>query len=321
MGVFAKIAKIGSCVWGGAKTVVKGVGKVVGKVATVMIDGGKKVYAAVQSGYEIFTGRDKEREAEKLLDRLQKRARSKEQEFQDFADKIQKRIDLELEKLNDMRDKLNYGDFRRFERLCAMFANWDVAPVRKERSEKLKEHHVEPVKERKDLFKIDFRNHPIKSNLKALCSLGFWSRKEAKETLLKVQEEEHRLDLDIKRLDAEKNRLSLLADALEQVVAQIIRVHQEYYHRLLDEVDYSVNFLRCCYFLQTNETPPSKMDIAMLPLRHIECLNNADKATRILCEIGNYRFIENTQFSVTKREQDFDKCKEQLNKMQHEFAA
>ena len=225
--------------------------------------------------------------------------------------------------MNDLRNELNYRDFRRFEELASLFSNWDVARVRSEMSATLSSKHLEPLKGRGELFKIDFRNHPVSNNLKAIFSLGFLTRKRAKETLLAVKEEGHRLDADIERLEAEKTRLNLVAESLEQVVEQVAVFHA-YYGKLLNELDYSVNLLRGCYYILTNEPVPDKLDAEMLPLRHRQCLECADKATRILYKIGNFRFVITTDASVEKIQTDFDayrKNQRQLDEMQQKFAA
>ena len=103
-----------------------------------------------------------------------------------------------------MRIELNVRDFRRFEELASNFSTWQVGHSKIEFSRGLEKKELESLKGRQDLFKIDFRNNPISSNLKAIFTLGFWSRKKAKESLLAVQEENHRLEAELKELDAEK---------------------------------------------------------------------------------------------------------------------
>ena len=324
MGVLGFISRCASAVWGGVKTVAKKSAEVVKKAATVTWEGVKKCGAVLKAGWEKFTGRDKEREAEELLAQLETKARTAERDFQCFAEEIQDRVNTALERLNAMREELNTCDFRRFENLAALFSNWEVSKVRSECALELKRHHLEPLKTRDDLFKIDFRNHPISSNLKAVFTLGFLTRKRAKETLLAVREEEHRLELDLDKMNSEKTRLSLIADSLEQVVEQVVTFRQKYYLKLLDELDYSVHLMRSCYFVQTTEPVPDKIDPEMMPLRHQKCLECADKATRILFVIGNSSFVEMTKSSLTKIDADFDNWQEkqqQLVELQQDFAA
>ncbi|MBO4648204.1 MAG: hypothetical protein J5806_08605 [Lentisphaeria bacterium] len=318
------LKRVGSCVYGGVKKVVQKTVEVAKKVVTATCEGVKKCGAVVKAGWEKFTGRDKEREAEELLAQLETKARTAERDFQYFADEIQNRVNTAFEKLNVMREELNTRDFRRFEALAALFSNWEVAKVRSECGLELKRRHLEPLKTRGDLFKIDFRNHPISSNFKAVFTLGFLTRKRAKETLLAVREEEHRFELDLKKMNAEKIRLENLADSLEQVTKQVSTFQQKYYHKLLDELDYSVNLMRSCYYVQTHEPAPDKIDPEMMPLRHQKCLECADKATRILFVIGNFSFVEMTKTSLTKIDADFNswqKQQQQLVELQQAFAA
>lgn len=323
MGLWNLIKKAGSAVYSSMKTVVKKGVEVVKKAASTIGNGIKKVGAAIQSGWKKFTGRDKEEEAEALLAALECKAREKEKEFQNFSEKIQKRLDNSLKKLNQIRVDLNLNSFRRFENLASHFSTWDVDKVRLELSIELKKQHLETVKTRNELFKIDFRNHPVSSNLKAIFTLGFLTRKRAKETLLAVQEEGHRLDFEIEKIEAEMARLSLIAESLEQVVSFIEGCH-EYYQRILDELDYSVNFLRSSFVVATGEKPPKQMDPEMLPKHHLLSLECADKATRILFAIGNYHYVDMAGNQVTSIDRDFASFKEKCTKMkelQQQFAA
>ena len=109
------IKSVGSAVWGGVKTVAQKAVEVGTKVVKATWEGAKKVGSAVKAGWEKFTGRDKEREAEALLAAMEEKARSKEKEFSAFFDAVQQRIDDAICKINEMRVELNVRDFRRFE--------------------------------------------------------------------------------------------------------------------------------------------------------------------------------------------------------------
>ena len=321
--MFGWVKKAASFVWGGMKTVVKKGCELVKEGGKAVWKGMKKVGAVVKAGWEIYTGRNKEREAEALLAAMEEKARSKEKEYSIFFDKIQQRIDSAIKNMNELREELNLRDFRRFEELASNFSTWEVGNVRLEKNGNLKKAELESLQTRGELFKIDFRNHPVKSNLKAIVSFGIWSRKRAKETLHAVLEEKHRFECDLKKFEAEKVRLDLIAESLEKVVI-FMSDFRRYYNRIIDELDYSVNFLRSSYFAQTQTAAPAQMDPAMLPERHQKCLECADKATRILFEIGKRCYVKITEMSVAAIDVDFhsfDRNKAELDKMQNAFAA
>lgn len=317
--MFGLLRRCGSAVFGAVKTVAKKIEKGV----TAACKEVKKVGAAIQSGWKKFTGENTEREAEKLLSALEAKAKSQEKEFQIFAEEIQKRLDASMEKLNQVRAELNFNCFTRFEKLASRFANWNVEKVRYELSMLVKEKHLEAVKSRGELFKIDFRNHPVSSNLKAIFTLGFLTRKRADETLKAVQEEGHRLDFEIEQIKAEKTRLSRLADSLEQIASFFEGCH-EYYRRILDELDYSVNFLRSSYFVMNHEDPAEQFDPEMLPEHHKLCLKCADEATRILFAIGNHRYVNMTEKTIEVIDRDINSFQEgraEMEELQKQFAA
>ena len=282
--MFGWIKKKCSCVYGGLK-------KVASTVAQKVVDGAKWVGHQVSTAYKRFSGEAKAEEAERLYAELQKRVQAKEAEFAEFALDKERRINAELEKINKSRVELSERLFSRYESIASNFANLEVVGVKGDGVVKVKHRNIK-VRARGELFKIDFRNHPVKANALAVITLGFLTRKRADQSLKAVQAEEMRLEDDFAKMDAEKERLEQMLRSLHQISLYLTKTAKTY-ERILNELDYSVMFLRSCRrVLNVNVSLRSRFDVEFLPEQQLLTLMCADKATRILHSIASKQYVK-----------------------------
>ena len=236
------LKSVGSCVWGGLKTAcAKGVDLAKAGVDKA-VSAAKWVGRQVSKGWKSFTGESTAEEAERKYKVLEEKVRKKEEEFADFALKKECEINAELEKINNTRIRLNDDLFARYENIASNFANLEVVSVKGDKLLKAVHKSIK-VKAKADLFKIDFRNHKVKTTLQAIGTLGFWTRKRAKQSLKNVEAEEIRIEKDFAALDDERVRLEGVLSSLKSISNYLTKTAKTYSH-VLDELDYSVMFLR-----------------------------------------------------------------------------
>lgn len=280
---------------------VKAIGRAVVKVAEKVYDGAKyvakkawegakKVGHCVAKAWKGFTGQDVAEEAERRLAALEERTQQRQSEFNAFMEVNAEEINASLAAINACRKKLNDELFPQFCSLAGNFRNWSVADVGLEKRVSLK-GGCDSVRSREELMRIDFRNHPITANLLAVFTLGFATRKLAKESLNQVKEEEARMCAEFKKLDAEKTRISKVLMSLRQIERQFEGC-LEIYSRVLDEVDYSVELLRTGRCILSGEPSTGQFDVEFLPERHLLALKAADEMTRIVFAIGAHRYVK-----------------------------
>jgi hypothetical protein len=120
------------------------------------------------------------------------------------------------------------------------------------------------MKSKADLYLIDFKKNPFKSNSLAIVTLGFYTRKKAKETLERVKEEKKRLEEEMARMDSELVKLRNIKQALD-LIAEYYLSLIELYRALLNRLDNSVNLLmiRCISF--AHKLVREQMSIKLLP--------------------------------------------------------
>jgi len=279
---FAK--KVCSRVYGGLK-------KVAATACQKVADCAKWVGHRVSTAYKQFSGESKAEEAEILYAKLQRRVQQKEAEFAEFALDKERRINMEIDKINKSRVELSEYLFARYENIASNFANLEVVGVKGDGVAKVKHRNVK-VKAHSELFKIDFRNHPVKANALAILTFGFLTRKRADQSLKAVQAEEMRLEDDFAKMNAEKERLEQMLRCLCQISLYLTKTAKTY-ERILNELDYSVLFLRSCRrVLNFNISLRSRFDVEFLPEQQLLTLMCADKATRILHSIASRQYVK-----------------------------
>lgn len=294
MGILGGLKNCGAVLFGGMK-----------KVAGGTANSGKAVGKALARGVKGFTGQTKFEDAKRRLDALQNRAKKLQEDFDKEAERLHKETCQHLEVIDDFRLKLQNHDFERFILLTEVFSHWTIQDISIQEIARKSTTKVAKLRDREELFKIDFDRNPIASNLKALLTFGFWSRKQVDSTLKNVQEEECKLDMEAEKLNGELTRLKKVCEALKQVTTYFECLHGSY-TRLLDELEYAVHYVRSAYLLQDTQFFNGTFDVYYLPKRHLLCLMAAEKLTRILYEMGSRKYLSS---SLVLEEEDMEAAK------------
>jgi hypothetical protein len=210
--------------------------------------------------------------------------------YQTFVEKTTSEIDSEVSFINEAKRSLNNEHFSRFVRISSRIASWEV--IIKELPDRFhyESLQTDDIKARDELFLIDFDKNPVKSNLIAVFTLGFWSRKKATETLDKVKEQEKVFELESTKLETEKTRLTAVLASLKNV-SLYFRELTKVYEGVLDELEYTVAMVANATQLVNPTFKDHKVDCYLFPNEHLLCLMAADKMTRILFEMTTLRYV------------------------------
>ena len=246
---------------------------------------------AMATNYKKFSGQAKYEEAKDLLEDLQIKKEKAEKSYKEYISKVTKNIKKNIEKLNTHRKKLKEVNFEKFTTLVSMFAEWDIDPVLQEKLTEIKQKNLIINLNKDDLFDgIDFDEHALRENCLAILTLGIYTRKKANQALENVKHQESVLNEEIARLEAEKIRLKLVEESLQQAVSYFASFHG-LYENILSELEYSVNMLQGIYLLNKPFFFNGKIDPYYLPEKHLLCLMASEKMTRILHSMSKQRYI------------------------------
>lgn len=246
MGIFGWISRKAQAVTSAISGVVKATGR------------------AISGGYKSFTGQATFEEADRMYNDVLRRFEKHKAYFEKEVDNLCSEIEIHVKSINSSKEIIKTELFPAFAEKMKHLKDIPVS------NEYLKEYFsgttikVDSMKSKADLYLIDFKKKPFKSNALAIVTLGFYTRKKAKETLDRVKEEKKRLEEEMSRMDSELVKLRRIKDALE-LIAEYYLSLIELYRLLLNRIDNSVNLLmiKCISF--AHKLVSDQMSIKLLP--------------------------------------------------------
>lgn len=276
MGIFGGFfRKVGSALASGAKAVTSGVKK----VGTAVVNGVKKVAARV-------SGKDQYEEAQRLYDEISKRYNEKREYFEKEIGRITALIEGHVNSINDSKIKIKRELFPAMAEKISKIIDIRISDeysVEKYIESVLK---VDSIRSREQLFTIDFNAHKVKTTFQAIFTLGFYTRKKAKETLYNVKEEEAKINSEISRMDSEINKIYIIEKSIKQVADMFTSVI-EMYNNLLIRLDSSINYLLVRSLAFAHQIVGKQMSVKVLPKmqqKEVEAIVTASKILKTMTE-------------------------------------
>ena len=222
------------------------------------------VAVRIAEGYKEFTGQSTFEEADRLYEEVMQRFNEHKAYFEKEVEKTTTEIDKHVKEINKSKMIIKTELLPAFAEKAKHLYDITVS------EDFLKECYngstlkVDSMKSRQELFLIDFNKNPFKTNALAIVTLGFYTRKKAKETLIKVKEEKKRLEEEMTRMDSELSKLHRIEEALRNIgdyYASLIDV----YNQMLVRFDNSVNFLMIKCLAFARKLIKQQMSVRLLP--------------------------------------------------------
>ncbi len=276
MGIFGGfIRKVGSAIASG----VKKVGSAIASGAKAAANGVKKVAARI-------SGKDKFEEAERLYDEISKRYNEKRENFQKEIERITSLIEEHVKSINDSKRMIKRELFPAMANKISK-----IKDIRISDEYSVEEYiesvlNVDTIRSREQLFTIDFNAHKVKTTFQAIFTLGFYTRKKAKETLYNVKEEEAKINSEISRMDSEINKIYIIEKSIKQVADMFTSVI-EMYNNLLIRLDSSINYLLVRSLAFAHQIVGKQMSVKVLPKmqqKEVEAIVTASKILKTMTE-------------------------------------
>ena len=276
MGIFGGFfRKVGSAIASGAKKV----GSAIASGAKAVANGVKKVAARV-------SGKDKFEEAQRLYDEISKRYNEKREHFQKEIERITALIEEHVKSINDSKRMIKR---ELFPAMATKISK--IKDIRISDEYSVEEYiesvlNVDSIRSREQLFTIDFNAHKVKTTFQAIFTLGFYTRKKAKETLYNVKEEEAKINSEISRMDSELNKINIIEKSIKQVADMFTSVI-EMYNNLLIRLDSSINYLLVRSLAFAHQIVGKQMSVKVLPKmqqKEVEAIVTASKILKTMTE-------------------------------------
>ena len=271
--------------WASLKSGIKKVANKVANTARSVVNYAKEkadvVRTKVTNTWNTFTGKNTYNEAKALYDKIKTTYEKKKKEFDTMLASYLSSIEKHVTAINAARQLIKNNLFKSFaedlRRITGVEETYHFAID----SFTYDAPSLTGIKARKEVFKIDFDKDKIKTTIQAVFTLGFWTRKRAKETLLAVKEQEKVVNDEIAKMDGTIRKLKMIdksLDNIEYYFESLISI----YTRILDRVNHAVNGLYVRCLIKAHKVVGSEMLVAHLPKVHQEELQAAITATKIL---------------------------------------
>lgn len=287
-----------------------GFGNLIGGIVGVA----KAFASGVASAKRKFTGEDILDEANERYLQLEKKVKKYKNEMEIFMKAKEIKINEELRKINLIRERLFREEFKDFIEIMSSFAGWEIEKKLIKEVADFNSLSVMNLREKKKLIFLDFEKHPIKGNLKAIFTLGFLTRKKAKQSLLNVKQEEERFEYEKKKSMAEKKRIEHLENSLK-FISNTLEGYYQIYKKLLVEINYVLNFLENNYLLNNYLFFKDKLDIYFLPKEHVKVLMITEKMTRVLHSMSTKKYIDSSFEMIENDMKSFRESVEYVDKL------
>lgn len=239
----------------------------------LVVDTTKKVSDKVKSGsskvMSSISGKKHFDEAEKRYNELVTRYEEAKCQYRSHLEEKTNRIQSDLDKINGWKSQVFTQLFPKFIKVANRLHHVEVHGRHFEEflaDDVLDYKNHADVQAKADLFKIDFNNMSFKQAALSILTLGFYSRKKAKQSLQQVMDEEQRVDEEIAKQQSQIQKIEQIVSSISNVV-NYFELSILGYEKLLKRFEFGVNSQR---FIQASRSEFDKLDFRLMPIKHIE---------------------------------------------------
>lgn len=261
-----------------------------GGLGSKIVSGVKKAGSAIKQWatnvWNKFSGKDTFKKAEELYNQISEKYNKRRTKFDKDMETLTNSIEKHVERINKSKEKIKTDLFVKM--AINMEKIHDISVSKDFTIEAYKEAVLsfDSIRTKDQLYKIDFNKHKFITSVQAIFTLGFYTRKKARETLYAVQEEEAKINTEIAKMDAETKKLQAIDKSLENVDFYFESLINTY-EKLLVRLDNNVNYLyiRCLSF--AHKLVHEEMSIRRLPKtqqKEIEAIITASKILKAMTD-------------------------------------
>lgn len=265
-----------------------------------------------------FTGKNKVKEAERIYNDSSGNFELAKSDFDKYVDDKSKEINTIINKINRYKD-IGYNKYlTEYVNITKKLYNFNLGEIENFDGDFKYVFENIKLKDKKDIFTIDFENNKFKTTVQAIFTLGFYTRKKAKETLVNAKEYERAVEYEIEKMESEKQRIEMIIKSLKAIEHYFDGIF-EIMDGLLERLNYSLDYLRNIHLIFSYSFIKGKLNYKKLP----EAQANYFMASYTFCEIiskmikMNYIKSSNeiNNNDIKKAKEGFKKLKEEAEKI------
>lgn len=238
-------------------------------VGSAMVSASAKVNQVCSKTWGAVTGLNTFNKAEIKYREITQRYEDALEHYKSEVNRRTERIEDQISCINTSKIRLYDTHFPRFVALGRQLHRIEIKGVYFEEylaDDVLGIKSQTGVRNKQDLFTIDFNNLSFKQVALSVLTLGFSSRKKARESLQQVLDEEKRIDNEIARMDAQLKKIAQVEESLANVVEYFDDLMAQY-SKLLKRLEFGINTQRITKGVLSID---GRLDFRHMPIMHIE---------------------------------------------------
>lgn len=270
-----------------------GASKVWNSVKSTVSSAVDKVKETCSKVWNAFTGKNYADEAEALHAEITARYDKAKEGYDKAISKVGKDIEDKVSHLNSFKAEIYGTHFKRFINIASRLHN---VTVKGQPFEELFDDSILEVKQQQsvvakdNLMLIDFDNMGFIETAGMILTLGFFSRKKAKESLANVKEEEARVYEEIAKMDAQQAKVKVIVESIDAVVQYFDSLVQNY-EKLLDRFECGIQTQRVLHMSKAENVFSLKLDFRLIPIVHIEEFQALFNLSIVLKQMANLGYL------------------------------
>lgn len=241
-------------------------------VAKTVVNAIKNPIGTVAKVWNGITGKDTFDVAEALMKEIEDRYDKAKLKYEKEIQIILPQLESKINTINYHKKDIFENHFERFKKVANRLHNLNIEGRNfleyfDDSITEIKVHNG--AKSKSELYQIDFNNLGLKDIAFGILTLGFFTRKKAKQTLIKVQEEEKRIDEEIEKMTSQVKKLQVILNSIDNVAEYFIVLIQSY-SKLLDRFSYGVSSQILKATLNNQKLDNGQLNFKLIPIVHIE---------------------------------------------------
>ncbi|TYL49350.1 DNA repair protein [Marinomonas sp. IMCC 4694] len=256
--------------------------------------------------WNAFTGKNYTNEAESILDEARIYFEKTEAEYKAVVETMSAEIERKISDINACKQKIYNTHFKRFISIASRLHNVTVKGVPFEElfdKSVLEVKNLQSVRERNEIIKIDFDNMSVWQTTGMILTLGFGTRKKAKEALEDAKQERIRVDEEVEKMNAQKTKLKVIIESIDLVMEYFDTLISSY-ASLLDRFEYGIQTQRVKQMANSNNVLTLRLNFKQIPIVHIEEFQALFNLSIVLKQMATLGYLSESGEVIS---QDMDK--------------
>lgn len=256
-----------------------------------IIESGKEFVELMGEGIDELTGKDKLNEAEEIYNKAVTKLQKKEEDFKKFKEEKENDLNNKIEIINQCKEHLYRDTLKQFINLASKIEETSIKSkmkldydVKIADIEKASMPSYYEILKRPSYPVITFISSPI---------VGIWKmRSAAKKTLENAKEVELQVELELKKITAERRRLTLLNKSMNNVCIYFKEM-LEVTNKVIDEFEKTLKNIDKNQMYLYKRDGSNKLDLELLPDEVQDYFIASYNMCATMIKMGQKQYIEN----------------------------